>query len=687
MYKEFLKIANEPVDVKDTEISGFYGSKIKPRFNSATRMDVVNAFKKFFNKDNLTYIDIEEKYLKKLGESGRVKDLFQGDDKQNKVLASSILLSLSDKINNYPELVSEITNLLKDDAYGLLLLLFFELVPTSNYINNKDIISILNNNDYYIKAFVDITKEPNYAIEEYYKKKNNHGDNRDYYRMLQRKNKVPGIYSDGTRNEDMISYFNKYKYSENVLRPNNKPLRNSRESARFELVSNKDKYNDIVDYLFDALADYNNLEFNINIRSDKFKDVVSLFKNIKLLGAQGIRSLQSDPEVDSSYIEKLNKLLNKLSSDDKIDVFKKDLKSRLDKNIIKLYDTFNNSKIENINEDAVDKFLKEHEEEVDTIVRQSLLVNALFSGENYITDSVDKLRKRFLNLFNNTASKRGIDMDKVVLAYTKKYIDEFLPGLLKQAKSVKDLSSIVRVAINETQNLLFNDNQIFQLNQPEVVQQIGNTIVNTMSDDYVFPATGGAADNMSLKMIVERWKQQPEYKDVSFEELLSTAKKEMEAGKVVELEHTNDENQAAKIAADHLTEQINYYSYLHNMESLFSGEDVANKELKEPENFVTTFFKDVDNENINNAKEQDHVCDGSCGGNCQHAIQNDNGLEDEVDGAIVPIKPQTVEDKLSGLGDDIIVTVISEPEVIQPLNDNEVKVVDYINNIAANIKR
>ena len=683
MYKEFLKIANKPVDTKDTGISKFYEFKVEPYFSSATRMDVVEAFKKFFNKDNLTYIDIEEKYLKKLGESGRVKDLFQGDDKQNKVLASSILLSLSDKIIDYPDLVSEITNLLKDDAYGLLLLLFFDLLPTSNYANSKDIISLLNNNDYYIKSFVDITKEPNHSIEEYYKKKNNYGDNRDYYRMLQRKNKIPGIYSDGDRDEEMISYFNKYKYSENNIRPNNKPLRNSRESARFELVSNKDKFNDTVDYLFDALADYNNLEFDINLNADNFDDIVNLIKNIKLLGAQGIKSLQTDPEVDSRYVERLNALLNKINSDAKIDGFKVNIKSRLNNNVMKLYNIF---RTENVKKENIDAFLQKHKEEVDTIVKQSRLVNVLYNGENYIFDDAERLKKRFLNLFNNKAAKRGVDMDKVVLAYTKKYIDEFLPGLLKQAKSVKDLSSIVRVAINETQNLLFNDNHIFQLNQPEVVQQVGNTIVNTMSDDYVFPATGGAADNMSLKMIVERWKQQPEYKDISFEELLSTAKKEMEAGKVVELEHTNDENKAAKIAADHLTEQINYYSYLHNMESLFSGEDVSNKELEEPENFVTTFFKDVDNENINNAKEQDHVCDGSCGGNCQHVMLS-NGLEDEVDGAIVPIKPQTVEDKLSGLGDDIIVTVISEPEEMQPLNYNEVKVVDYINNIAANIKR
>ena len=48
MYKEFLKIANEPTDTKDTEISGFYSNKVKPRFNSATRQDVVNAFNKFF---------------------------------------------------------------------------------------------------------------------------------------------------------------------------------------------------------------------------------------------------------------------------------------------------------------------------------------------------------------------------------------------------------------------------------------------------------------------------------------------------------------------------------------------------------------------------------------------------------------------------------------------------------------
>lgn len=278
--------------------------------------------------------------------------------------------------------------------------------------------------------------------------------------------------------------------------------------------------------------------------------------------------------------------------------------------------------------------------------------------------------------------------DEIITRFTNYYIKNFLPGILKQAKSVKDLSGIVRVAINETQNLMFNDGKIITLNQPQVVEQVGNDIVNAITEDYVFPATGGAADNLSLKMIVERWKQQPEYKDVSFEELLSTAKKELEAGKVVELEHTNEEAKAAKIAADHLTEQINYYSYLHNMESLFSGEPVANKELKEPENFVTTFFKDVDINSINNAKVEDHVCDGSCGGNCQcHTQENVQVQESLADMPNGTIKPLTVEDKLRNLGDNVVVTVISEPTEVQPLNNGEEQAVNFIDKIAASVKR
>lgn len=863
MYEQFLILASEPVEIIDTSISNFFNERIKPRYNSASRIPIVNAFKKLLNKNNLSIIDIEDKYLKRMSDSGEVDRLFQLDAKDQLILAYDMLINFSDKISQYPALKDKIVSSLKDDAYGFLLLLYFDLIPKENYSrNNKEILSLLKNNDYYIKVFVDITKNANKEIEDYYRNKNNYQDNTDYYRILQRNNCVPGQYPDGTHDDGNIAYFNNYKYSE-LNKSVNKSIRfsndedalkkfrsgdaslgevlqyarynkktswdelgdillkrykantlnsfedvkkyifyflnyqrwsafedtlkylllNTKDSRRiqtilnhtylywaeiangskevlddfknsllngyksneidlhtilqfkdkfgikdwvelddavnssnnvndrfeyhehtkkkepsvndemkYRIVVNRDKYNDLSNKILSVFSKSNDSDYaSVNLAEQldpsELKDCAELFQALRLLDKNFIANLG----LDTNYATNLIDLLKFLNSGR----FEEYIESKFVTGILKLIQglgkeirEFIKSKNENIDianattdvlKPYIEEYIKDNKayfmENFNKIKLLASIAKALGSRKySDYTDADLNLNPNNNSIINFIISemKRGGNMS--VNAYSKKYIKEFLPGLLKHAKSVKDLSTIVRVAINETQNLMFNDGQLITFNQPEIVNQIGNNVVNAITDDYVFPATGGAADNLSLKMIVERWKQQPEYKDISFEELLSTAKKELEAGKVVELEHTNDEDQAAKIAADHLTEQINYYSYLHNMESLFSDENVANKELEEPENFISTFFKDVDNENINDAKEQDHVCDGSCGGNCQCHTEEQ-------------IQPMTVEDKLSNLGNDVVVTIISEPEEIQPLNDNEVKVVDFINNIAASIKR
>lgn len=863
MYEQFLILASEPVEIIDTSISNFFNERIKPRYNSASRIPIVNAFKKLLNKNNLSIIDIENKYLKRMSDSGEVDRLFQLDAKDQLILAYDMLINFSDKISQYPALKDKIVSSLKDDAYGFLLLLYFDLIPKENYSrNNKEILSLLKNNDYYIKVFVDITKNANKEIEDYYRNKNNYQDNTDYYRILQRNNCVPGQYPDGTHDDGNIAYFNNYKYSE-LNKSVNKSIRfsndedalkkfrsgdaslgevlqyarynkktswdelgdillkrykantlnsfedvkkyifyflnyqrwsafedtlkylllNTKDSRRiqtilnhtylywaeiangskevlddfknsllngyksneidlhtilqfkdkfgikdwvelddavnssnnvndrfeyhehtkkkepsvndemkYRIVVNRDKYNDLSNKILSVFSksnddNYASVNLGKQLELSELKDCAELFQALRLLDKNFISNLGLDTKYATNLID-LSKFLNSGKFEDYIKnqfingILK--LIQELGKKIYKFIKAKNeNIDIVNATNEELKSYIKEYvSQDRSYFLRKFSKIKLLASiakalGSRKYSDYTDadlNLNPNNNSIINFIISEMQRGGNMSVNAYSKKYIKEFLPGLLKHAKSVKDLSTIVRVAINETQNLMFNDGQLITFNQPEIVNQIGNNVVNAITDDYVFPATGGAADNLSLKMIVERWKQQPEYKDISFEELLSTAKKELEAGKVVELEHTNDEDQAAKIAADHLTEQINYYSYLHNMESLFSDENVANKELEEPENFISTFFKDVDNENINDAKEQDHVCDGSCSGNCQCHTEEQ-------------IQPMTVEDKLSNLGDNIIVTVVSEPEEMQPLNDNEVKVVDFINNIAANIKR
>lgn len=262
----------------------------------------------------------------------------------------------------------------------------------------------------------------------------------------------------------------------------------------------------------------------------------------------------------------------------------------------------------------------------------------------------------------NHRSKRMIKAN-VVKAYTKYYIKNFLPGLLKQA-SPDMLPQVVNTGVQEVQNMMYGDNVITDFNNPVITNQISTGIQNAVKDPDLIP--GGAADGMTLEGIAQKWA--PIY-NIPVEQLMPILEKQLAAGMVVELEHTNNNAVAREIALDHLTEAADYYSYLENMEHLFPEETVGVKVPPEPENFQPEFL-----ENPNDQAP----CNGHCGDNCQGHCHG----HDEV----VEIKPQTVEDKLQGLNDGVTVLVMSDevPTEIEPGYD---EVFAHIDNLAKALKR
>lgn len=77
---------------------------------------------------------------------------------------------------------------------------------------------------------------------------------------------------------------------------------------------------------------------------------------------------------------------------------------------------------------------------------------------------------------------------------------------------------------------------------------------------------GGKSDNLTLQDIADK-----------FNISINNLKSELNKGKKVELEHTNDHKKALEIAMDHLSEFPDYYSRLEKMEK-----DASKKwELKE----------------------------------------------------------------------------------------------------------
>lgn len=80
---------------------------------------------------------------------------------------------------------------------------------------------------------------------------------------------------------------------------------------------------------------------------------------------------------------------------------------------------------------------------------------------------------------------------------------------------------------------------------------------------------GGIADNMSLYDIAVKHATDKKVKTQSPErvqKMLKHLKSQLAKGMMVELEHTNDTNEALEIATDHLAEDPNYYTKLKRIE-------------------------------------------------------------------------------------------------------------------------
>lgn len=284
--------------------------------------------------------------------------------------------------------------------------------------------------------------------------------------------------------------------------------------------------------------------------------------------------------------------------------------------------------------------------------------------KQFISNLIKKIspKQQETNLETKPASLRGKNMFRLSKAYTRYYIKNILAYKVKANNTPEALPQVVKVSTDEIQDLMYGDS----VKHPENLSEIQNPaakeqIFNDVEDAVEKISKGdlledGAADGMSIEDLAKKWA--PMY-NMQYEQMLDTLKTQEQAGSIVEQEHTDNLEIAKEIARDHLAEAPDYYTHLENMETLFPDENVAVKPLMEPEN--------MDLKTVNPIPEDsDHVCDGSCGGNCK--------CHDKV---------QTVEDKIQDLsGDGIVVVMVSDsPEVTeeQPL--------DFIQQIAAKIKR
>lgn len=306
---------------------------------------------------------------------------------------------------------------------------------------------------------------------------------------------------------------------------------------------------------------------------------------------------------------------------------------------------------------------------VDSADTGESLDDLLRSGEDSDLKN-DSIYNNWVNLINLLKKERGIvanirgkKMFKLAKAYTRYYIKNMLPTMLKQANNdPESTSKVIKVSTDEIQDLMYGDTvnhpeNLAEVSNPAVRDQIAFDVEQAVKGDQI---PGGAADGMSIEDIAKKWSEI--YKQVPYEHLLEVLKTQEQAGSIVEQEHTDNLEIAKEIARDHLVEAPDYYTHLENMEELFPADNVSEKSLPEPEG--------MDLETLKNPlpkQNEDHVCDGSCGGNCQCH-------HDEI---------KTVEDKLQGLdGNGMMIIMVDEVPDIQ-----EEQPLDFIQQIAAKIKR
>lgn len=318
-----------------------------------------------------------------------------------------------------------------------------------------------------------------------------------------------------------------------------------------------------------------------------------------------------------------------------------------------------------VSEITVDTYLAnvENKEELKTLLDKidlNYYINIANSndGEKF-AKFLKTLKSKFAN--KKESNLRGKKMFRLSKAYTRYYIKNILAYKVKANNNSEELPQVIKVSTDEIQDLMYGDSikhpeNLSEIQNPEAKKQIFNDVedaVEKISKGDLLE--DGAADGMNIEDIAKKWA--PLY-NIPYEQMLDVLKTQEQAGSIVEQEHTDNLEIAKEIARDHLTEAPDYYTHLENMESLFPDENVAVKPLMEPENMD---LKTVSPQ----PEDSDHVCDGSCGGNCK--------CHDKV---------KTVEDKIQDLsGDGIMVVMVSDsPEVIeeQPL--------DFIQQIAAKMK-
>ena len=208
-----------------------------------------------------------------------------------------------------------------------------------------------------------------------------------------------------------------------------------------------------------------------------------------------------------------------------------------------------------VNRDKIIEFINEKRDDLNSIsanIDNILdLINSISSSDKFIffTNFLESMKKNLqqintgstdnsdskndnqsTSVNSSTANIRGKKMFKLAKAYTRYYIKNMLPNMLRCAgNDPKATSNVIKVSTDEIQDLMYGDTinhpeNLAEVNNPAVRDQIASDVEQAVKGDQI---SGGAADGLSIEDIAKKWSEI--YKQVPYEYLLNDNSPAIEA--------------------------------------------------------------------------------------------------------------------------------------------------------------
>jgi hypothetical protein len=302
---------------------------------------------------------------------------------------------------------------------------------------------------------------------------------------------------------------------------------------------------------------------------------------------------QIRPNIEGE-MDELQRLSQDLKRDDNIDV-----------SVDEIVKAFKNSKEETLTDDIWDKLENTESNEIEKDDWDSVMdiartykktnpkkLKVSIQKGDYSRPLIVKLGDRYILVAGNTrlctAAAMGISPNVFI------------------AKIGEDGKELINSAHKEITRIKGKE---YAPDHNEIQKWIDNKLGVSESEEL----KGGEADYKSLVQIAKKHDAKGYY---HIDNMVSSLKKQLEMGKKVEMEHTDDKDKAKEIALDHLWEDPSYYSKLKKMET--KEQTMASSSGSYEGNafgpMIKREIRKIHNSKLNEEQEVDEATDASSSG-------------------------------------------------------------------------